>query len=89
MVVGKEFWEAITVVRRDHQLEPAEPPRLWNAWAVRKKRAGYTSLDVQVAHALYVRDQDFKRKGWPIAIFMSPRVCDPRLKRHPEPEAHP
>lgn len=89
MVVGKEFWGPTAAVRVAAGLEPGKPPAKWDAWSVRKKRAGFTPRDVAAAHAAYLADEDFRGKRWPVAIFMTPQVHGSRLKRLPPEPAPP
>lgn len=91
VVVGEDFWGPTREVRLELGLSaPDDPPPKWTTRAEEWARAGFSPADVARAHRAYARDPDFAAKGWPIGIFLSPKVHGERLRRRgPEPDASP
>lgn len=80
VVVGKEFWDwAMRERLKVHGLEPEpEPPREWPAfWEEFSRRSSRAQSG---AYCRYLLDNDFRLKGWPMAVFIQPGVYRSRLK---------
>ncbi|MEK7178591.1 MAG: hypothetical protein AAB721_02975 [Patescibacteria group bacterium] len=73
-------WEQIQQGRRNAGLvAEADPPGGFPAWSDELDAKGVEPPRLEHALALYLRDQDFKPKLWPTAVFITPGVFGNRL----------
>lgn len=76
----ENFWEPIAELRNTRALD-ARRPRDFEPWAATVASAGFTPRDLAAAHELFLSDDDFARKRWPIAIFMREKVWSSRIRK--------
>lgn len=74
------FWSFIQACRATRRLarEP-EPPKGYPSWHRDAFASGATAGELADALKEYFSDTDFEAKGWPTAIFISPKVWTTRI----------
>lgn len=82
---GDEYLWRSVCFRRDEDKLPRElsQPRAWKAFVVAAVAEGFTLRQLELAHAVFLRDLDFERAGWPTAVFITPNVWRCRAKDPP------
>lgn len=63
--------------------ELERPPGLAD-WLIARHAEGRTDRAISDAYVLYLRDEDFRARGWPTAIFLSDKIWRQRM-RGPKP----
>lgn len=56
-----------------------EPPSEFETWHARLKREEISDYELSAAWNSYLRDQHFRERAWPVAVFMTEGVYRPRL----------
>jgi hypothetical protein len=79
-----ELWETIQVDRERTGLQrESRKPKDWLTWfPTALERFGF--LRIWEAYVAYRHDDDFRRKGWPTAIFVTPGVFEVRAMGPPD-----
>ncbi|HYM95803.1 MAG TPA: hypothetical protein VET26_00745 [Candidatus Sulfotelmatobacter sp.] len=73
------FWAAVSVLRTENRLPRELEPPSWSAWYARA--AGDVGPELLLeAYVAFRRDEHFRDRGWPTAIFMSDGVWRPRAR---------
>lgn len=73
----RDAWEFFQEIRSVNDVpREKKQPRGFDAWWF---RASTHRGRLFIAFRRYLEDEDFKPKRWPLAVFMSPNVWEPRL----------
>lgn len=77
----EKLWAWMGDVRRELDISvEREPPGKLLDWLLARKAEGRTESEIGGAYVLFLRDEDFRAKGWPTAVFISDKIWPPRMR---------